>query len=161
MSTINAHVLYTMPQPSPISLSSSSELQWPKGSAGIRGGKAAQLTEGVMAAFLSASLREPSQNPFQMGSVHYTGKMACTHGHRTDSACCRRTLCLHRLRTTSVRLRIVSVRIGTASTTGFCYFPCVVCSQRGKGGRHQTRMRCKGCKAPLCIYPKNITHLKY
>ena len=30
---------------------------------------------------------------------------------------------------------------------------CLVCSQRGKGGRHQTRMRCKGCKAPLCVHP--------
>ena len=40
-----------------------------------------------------------------------------THGHWTDSACCRRTPCLHRLRTASVRLRTVSVCIGTASTT--------------------------------------------
>ena len=30
-----------------------------------------------------------------------------THGHWTDSACCRRTPCLHRLRTASVRLRTV------------------------------------------------------
>ena len=43
--------------------------------------------------------------------------MARTHGHRTDSACCRWTPCLHRLRTASVRLRTISVRIGTVSTT--------------------------------------------
>ena len=48
-----------------------------------------------------------------------TGKMARKHGHRTDSAWCRRTPCLHHLRIASVRLRTVSVRIGTASTTGF------------------------------------------
>ena len=47
------------------------------------------------------------------------GKMARTHGHRTDSACCRRTPSFHRLRTASVRLHTVSVCIGTASTTGF------------------------------------------
>ena len=46
-----------------------------------------------------------------------TRKMARTHRHRMDSACCRRTPFLHRLRTASVRLRTVLVRIGTAWTT--------------------------------------------
>ena len=50
-------------------------------------------------------------------SATNTGIMACTHGHRTDSACCRRTPSLYRLRTASVRLRTVSVRIGTVSIT--------------------------------------------
>ena len=51
--------------------------------------------------------------------MYDTGKIVRMHGHRTDSACCRRTPYLHRLRTASVRLRTVSVRIGTTSTTGF------------------------------------------
>ena len=51
--------------------------------------------------------------------VAVTVKIARTHGHRTDSACCRRTPCLHHLRTASVRLLTISVRIGTASTMVF------------------------------------------
>ena len=45
-----------------------------------------------------------------------TGRMARTHGHRTDSACCRQTPSLHRLRTASVRLCTISGRVVTTST---------------------------------------------
>ena len=58
-------------------------------------------------------------------TIPNTGKMACMHGHGTDSACCRRTLYLHHLHTASVRLRTVSVRIGTTSTMEIVPCPCV------------------------------------
>ena len=53
--------------------------------------------------------------------------MARTHRHRTDTACCRRMPYLHQLRTVSVLLCTVSVRIGTASTTEIVRRTCTVC----------------------------------
>ena len=63
--------------------------------------------------------------PRDLPPIHqsHTGKIARTHGHRMDSACCRRTPYLHHLHTASVHLctalvhlRTISVRIRTAST---------------------------------------------
>ena len=79
------------------------------------------LTCALVALSLSACQYMRAQVKLQgesaLHKVEITGKMARTHGHRTDSGCCRRTPCLHHLRTASVHLRTVSVRIGTSSTT--------------------------------------------